>query len=73
MATLPYKKAAGIKFDYTEYEVEFTETIYVTGMIFQSTLSPILPFCGKQYRVCVRSYSFVMLYYKAIIKAAPYS
>ena len=49
------------------------EAVYVTGMIFQSTLSPILLFCDKQYRVCVRSYNFVMLYYKAIIKAAPYS
>ena len=49
------------------------ETVNVTGIIFQSTLSPILPFCGKQYRVCVRSYNFVMLYYKAIIKAALYS
>ena len=73
MATIPYKKRLGVKFDYTEYEIEFTETVFVTEMIFQSTLSPILPFCGKQYRVCIRSYNFVMHYYKAIIKAAPYN
>ena len=70
MATAPYKKRLASYLIIRSTWSNLRKPSNVTEMIFQSTFSPKLPFCGKQYRVYIKSYNFVMLYYKAIIKAA---